>query len=81
MLLLIVLGSCCDEDPKHSGIQYIERQRHREIYVKRSKTCKKSMICKKSSNLAKSFTASFSHFLTASVAVNVLVTETVLEWK
>lgn len=31
MLLLIVLGSCCDEDPKHSGIQYIERQRHREI--------------------------------------------------
>lgn len=38
-------------------------------------------IYKKSSNLAKSFTGSFSHFVTASVAVNVLVTETVLEWK
>lgn len=76
-----MLVSCCDEDPKCSGIQYAERQRHTERHAERSETCKKSMIYKKSSNQAKSFTGSFSHFVTASVAVNVLVTEIVLEWK
>lgn len=39
------------------------------------------MIYKKSSSQAKSFIGPYSDFVTASVAVNVLATETVVGWK
>lgn len=58
-------------------------QKDEEAYRKtcRKTSYKKNMIYKKSSSQAKFFTGPFSDFVPASVAVNVLVTETVVGWK